>query len=74
MEIKRVIDLIVELENHDPCAPIEVWLRGGAVEPIVARPVLVKQATPIWLDQIGVDGTRFKGVAMPVVVEIETTE
>ena len=26
--IRRVIDLIAHLENHDPVAPVQVWLRA----------------------------------------------
>ena len=34
--IRRVVDLIANLQNHDPVAPIQVWQRSteGIWEPI----------------------------------------
>ena len=67
--IRRVIDLIANLQNHDPVAPVQVWLKSlnGYWEP---RQVI--QVTPDYCRQTGIQDPRPGGSGpFPVVVLAE---
>lgn len=77
MKIERVIDLIVELEKHDPVAPLEVWTAQFFPEgiPDIHEATGVEQLTPLSVKRRGyvcrqVEETR----ALPVVLWIDRKE
>lgn len=78
MKIERAIDLIVELEKHDPVAPLEVWFDGGEGRGLVRlRADSVFQLTNIRIKEYlsespeASDVIKFDaGVPLPVVVSV----
>lgn len=77
MKIERVIDLIVELEKHDPVAPLEVWTAQFFPQgvPDIHEATGVEQLTPLSVKQRGyvcrqVEETK----ALPVVLWIDRKE
>lgn len=72
MEIKRVIDLIVELEKHDPVAPVEMWAKDGRGELIVMLAGKVQQMTPQAIKAGSYECSQLESnSALPVVVWVE---
>lgn len=67
--MRRVIDLIAQLQNHDPVAPIQVWQRAlnGYWQPFQ-----VAQVTPDFCREQGVPDPRpEESGPYPVVVFVE---
>lgn len=67
--IRRVVDLIANLQNHDPVAPIQVWQRSTEG---IWEPIKVVQVTPDSCRQWGIPDPRPDGTGpFPVVVFVE---
>lgn len=71
-KILRVVDLIVELEKHDPVAPVEVWglFDEGRLEVMLAG--RVEQMTPMKVREGGYPCKQLEETkALPVVIWVD---
>lgn len=68
--LRRVIDLIAHLQNHDPVAPVQVWTLLPEVH---SRVRAVIQITPSYLQEHGISGDpRDRGEGpYPVAILVE---
>lgn len=71
-KISRVVDLIVELEKHDPVAPVEVWGIDEEGELRVMSASQVEQMTPMKVKAGGYFCKQLEATeALPVVIWVD---